>query len=74
MSIHQFANDWMTIDGPGFQNRVVTPDLVQLDTPEEFARFRASYDAFLANGPGHEGQFWQLWTLWPNGTFSRRHS
>lgn len=71
LTCHQFANNWMTVDGPNFENKVVSPERMQLTEPEEFERFRASkarYDA----GDRTDGQFLDLYELTDDGRFKPR--
>lgn len=64
-TLHQFANDWMTVDIPGERsNAVVSPGDVKLDA-EEIAKVRAANPASL-------GQFWQEWQMYDDGTFIAR--
>lgn len=63
--LHQFANDWMTVDivgGP--QGQVVGPLQVKLTEPEEF-------DRFSPERAGNSGRFGDLWRLGEDGRFSR---
>lgn len=60
---HQFANDWISATTPDGQSRIVRPPQVQLE-PDDFAMF-ADRDA------KHVGQFWKMWELAADGTFSR---
>lgn len=66
-TLHQFANDWMTVDiDGGPTSEMVKPTAVQLTEPEEFAQFEAC-DA------DQVGVFFQLWKLWDDGTFQNLH-
>lgn len=61
-TIHQFANDWMSVDivdGP--QGVIVAPTSVRLDTAE----------ANEVREHVGTGQFWALWQLNDDGTFVR---
>jgi hypothetical protein len=60
----QWANDWVSIEGPGLaaRDRIVKPTWLQL-TPEETAAFRQSI------GSTNLGMFWTLWQLDDHGRF-----
>lgn len=59
--LHQFANDWMSVDIDGGRpNAIVRPDQVQLDADEH---------ARVIDEP-HVGQFWREWRLNDDGTFT----
>lgn len=60
----QWANDWVSIEGPGLsaQDRIVAPTRLQL-APEEMKLFRESI------GNANLGMFWQLWQLDDHGRF-----
>lgn len=60
----QWANDWVSIDGPGLgqRDRIVKPTRLELDETE-VRQFRASM------GNGNLGMFWKLWALGDNGRF-----
>jgi hypothetical protein len=60
----QWANDWVSIDGPGLtaRDRIVKPTRLQL-TPEEMVRFRESI------GNANLGMFWKLWQINDVGRF-----
>lgn len=60
-TLHQFANDWMTVDIPGeHQGVIVRPDQVQLDSDEH---------ARVIDTP-HTGNFWAEWRLNDDGTLT----
>jgi len=64
--VRQFSNDWVTVDiDDGPTSEVVKPTWFQLITDEEFEMFRD-------HGPT-VGFFWQMWELFPDGTFNRLH-
>jgi hypothetical protein len=62
----QWANDWVSIDGPGLgqSDRIVAPTRLEL-TPAEVAQFRMTMGADSAG----LGRFWSLWSLGDNGRF-----
>lgn len=63
--LHQFANNWMTVDIPGERaNAIVSPADVKLNT-EEIAQVRAA-------NPVHLGLFWREWEMYDDGTFIAR--
>jgi hypothetical protein len=62
-TLHQFANDWMTVkEDPKV---ILRPTDVQL-TPEEADRVR------MTDGHRSVGLFWSEWVLRADGTFTRR--
>ncbi len=69
-TVHQWANDWMTVDGHGKQSIVVKPVNVQLDESE----YQAFCESYLAaqQGDRSKGTFWHEWELRMDGTFTRR--
>lgn len=64
VKIIQWANDWVSIEGPGLttRDRIVKPTRLEL-TAEEMQSFRESI------GRPNLGMFWQLWQLGDNGRF-----
>ncbi len=62
----QFANSWINVeytDGqPGPQ--IVSPGQVQLEGEAEFR-------LFASKNRGAVGNFWRMWQLNPDGTFTR---
>lgn len=63
--VRQFANDWVTVDiDGGPTSKVVRPTSIQLTTDEDFHIFREQRGS-------HVGFFWQMWELYPDGTFNR---
>lgn len=60
----QWANDWVSIDGPGLgqRDRIVAPTRLELNETE-VRQFRASM------GSTSIGHFWALWSLNDNGRF-----
>lgn len=63
--LHQFANDWMTVDIEGERaGAVVSPRDVKLDQ-QEIARVRAA-------NPDSLGMFWKVWEMYDDGTFVAR--
>ncbi len=71
-TVHQWANDWMTVDGHGKQSIIVKPTNVQLEGEAEYWPFRESYVAFEQRGDRSKGTFWQEWKLELDGTFTAR--
>jgi hypothetical protein len=70
--LHQWANDWITCDGPdGRQNVIAKPLNVQLEG-DEYWRMRESYVAWWQRGDRSCGLFWVHWKLELDGTFTRR--
>jgi hypothetical protein len=60
----QWANDWVSIDGPKLsaRDRIVKPTRLELNETE-VRQFRASM------GNTNIGHFWALWSLGDNGLF-----
>lgn len=70
-TLHQYANDWMTVDIEGGRSSVVKPTDVKLTTEEERARFDQA--ALAENGTlAHAGSFFREWKLCEDGTFRRK--
>jgi hypothetical protein len=64
VKVIQWANDWVSIEGPGLsaRDRIVKPTRLEL-TAEEVQLFRVSI------GRPNLGMFWKLWQLDDNGRF-----
>lgn len=64
VKVIQWANDWVSIEGPGLgpRDRIVKPTRLELDETE-VRQFRDS------QGSTHLGMFWKLWSLNDNGRF-----
>lgn len=59
-TVHQYANDWITVKEC---SQVFRPSQVQLDEPD--------FDVFLADNQVGTGFFWEMWRLEENGRFTR---
>lgn len=65
-TVRQFSNDWVTVDVDGGPSSlVVTPTHIQITTDADRESFRDRSDRV--------GFFWQLWELFPDGTFNCLH-
>lgn len=74
-SLHQWANDWITADGPNGRTAVLSPTRVQLEG-EEISEMLTDRDHALAQIEAgeypHTGFFWKAWSLDPRGFFTAR--
>ena len=64
---HQFANNWISADGPDGRPVIVRPLSVSLD-PEDVEFFQQRLDS------AHVGFFWRVYTLDVEGRVFRRRS
>ena len=70
--LHQWANDWITYDNPDgtASPRPERPLNVQVEG-DEYWRMCESHSRFMS-GDRSCGQFWLIWDLQLDGTFTRR--
>lgn len=69
--LHQWANDWISADGPEGQPVIVNPVGIELES-DEVARLFADHERYLAGDRG-SGFFWDRYELDSvNSTIRRR--
>lgn len=55
LRIHQWANDWISVDSAQLRGVIVPPTALELDAGEAER---------IQQHPEHTGRFWQCWELY----------